>query len=455
MSKKKKKKDKINYTIKDTNKIWDASPEIHGIIHKTNWDFITAVNTMTQRYLDQTWVDNLRANVKSKLLRNCKFLVEDCVGLGKNKAIVGVGSGPSFNKNCWDLQYFLNRDGIRNWDERRYITICSNHQFKPLLKMGIIPDFVLLVDASEVVMDQLTKDIPEHGKSTILITGLHCSPKVLTKWVEQGRDIRLLLNTANETKEVFQKVTGKDPEQYCIELGGNVLNGAWVIGITKMHSNVFIGVANDLSFKLYNDLDEQRKNYYCDKDYSTNAKVTGTGRDEAARYKRWGGISKIKRKDIIWSKEKRPEYDIEIDVVGTSHTLWVYKNWLEATLLRQMKHPVSFHYFNCTEGGILGVMSKNGNGDKDEMRRTDNWYLLDEKCRFYHTAVLKDTMEHFELCREVFDKKCHPINQLDALNAVALGHQGLVGTARDADLKEYIRKNRIEATIPGLSEIHS
>jgi hypothetical protein len=452
MSKKKFKSFKANLkrNLKNADKMWDKVDDIHGVIHKQNWDFISVVNTMTHHNLDEIWIDNLHKNVKSGMLKKHKMLVDDCVGLGKNKAVVGVGSGPSFNKNCYDLQYFLNKDGVRNWENRRYITICSNHQFKPLLNMGIIPDFVLLVDASDVVYDQLTKDIPSHGKSSILIAGLHCSPKVIETWSEQGREIRFILNTANETKEAYQKLTNKNPGGYSVELGGNVINGAWTIGITKFHSNVFIGVANDLSYKLFDDVEEQRKNYYSDKDYSTNAKVTGTGRDEAARQKRWAGFE-IKRRNI-WTNSK-DKYDIKLDLVGTSHTLWVYKNWLEMTLMRQVKHKGnSFHYFNCTEGGVLGVMSRCGDSmNKEQMSNKENWYLLDDVCRFYHTAILKDVFEHFEKCREVFDNQCIG-NQIDALNVEDTARIGLEAIAPGVDLNEYIRKNRIAPSIQNISE---
>lgn len=455
MSKKKKNsfKSELKRNLKNADKMWKDVEEVHGVIHKQNWDFIAVVNTMTHHHLDKLWIDNLHKNVESGMLKKHKMLVDDCVGLGKNKAVVGVGSGPSFNKNCYDLQYFLNKDGISNWDERRYITICSNHQFKPLLNMGIIPDFVLLVDASDVVYEQLTKDIPEHGKSSILIAGLHCSPKVINEWSKQGRDIRFILNTANETKDAYQKLTNNDPGGYSVELGGNVINGAWVIGITKFHSNVFIAMGNDLSYKLFDDVEKQRNNYYSDKDYSTNAKGTGTGRDEASKQKRWAGFE-INRKHI-WTSSK-DKYDIKLDLVGTSHTLWVYKNWLEMTLMRQVKHKGnSFHYFNCTEGGILGVMSKCGDSmNKEQMRDKNNWYLFDDVCRFYHTAMLKDVFEHFEKCREVFDRQCIG-KQIDVLSVEDTARIGLEGIAQSVDLNEYIRKNRIAATIPNMSEQNS
>jgi hypothetical protein len=315
-----------------------------------------------------------------------------------------------------------------------------------LLNLGIIPDFVLLVDASDVVYDQLCKDIPDHGKSTILIAGLHCSPKVIKAWSEQGRDIRFILNTSNNAKEAYQKLTGNDPGGYSVELGGNVLNGAWVIAITKFHSHVFMAVGNDLSYQLSDDIDEQRKNYYSDKDYSTNAKVTGTGRDEAGRQKRWAGFSISS--NALWTNSK-DKYNIKLDLVGTSHTLWVYKTWLEATLMRQTKHKeVSFHYFNCSEGGILGVMSKCGDSmNLEQMRDKNNWYMFDDVCRFYHTAMLKDVFEHFEKCREVFDNQWQNGVNTNVLSAVGQVPLGLEDTVRLADLPSDTRKKLIEQGI--------
>jgi hypothetical protein len=439
-------KEYLSSSFKPMEELYEKETELHGIIHKQNWNFITNVNAMTRSHFDIEWVENLKENVKSKLWKKHKSLVDDCIGLGKNKAVIGVGSGASFNINKDILRHYLNRDGIREWENRAYITIAANHQFKPLLEMGIIPDFVLLVDASDVVFDQLTKDIPEHGKSSILIAGLHCSPKVLNKWSEQGRDIRFILNSANETRDMFQKLVGKDPNLYTVELGGNVLNGAWVIGISKMHSNVFVAVGNDLSFKLADNIEEQRKNYYSDKDYSTNAKVTGTGRDEAARFKRWAGFSITPRKIFTSSKNR---YNIKLDLVGTSHTLWVYKNWLESTLMRHIKHPISFHYFNCSEGGILGVMSKCGDSmDLDKMRDTSNWYMFDDVCRFYHTAILSDVLPHFEKCLEVFRCPGLPVQYAEGGECLGLGD-----TVRITDLPSDTRDKLLEQGIKSLQGI--
>ena len=74
--------------------------------------------------------------------------------MGFNKALIGVGAGQSFNKNKDILKKLTDWDGIKSWQDRNFVIMAANHQFKPLLKMGIIPVFVVVADASDVVMEQ-------------------------------------------------------------------------------------------------------------------------------------------------------------------------------------------------------------------------------------------------------------------------------------------------------------
>jgi len=399
---------------KEEPDIWDETDVLHGIVNKKSWDFISHVNKNTAGFLTKPWCDNLKINAKSGLWEKFGGLADDCFGLAKNKAIIGVGSGPSLNKNIDVLRERLGADGIKDFDNRNYVTICSNHQYKPLLNQGIIPDFVMLVDASDVVYEQLCVDVPDHGKNTTLICGLHCAPKMLDEWDKQGKNIRFYVNSTEDVQSAFKKHLKCDPKKYSMEMGGNVLNAAFVIGSMVMRSFVFLAVGNDLSVPLNDDIDKQRDGYYADGDYSTNAAVTGTGRDEAKVMKRWAGFNLTKSPIKLINPKGLDRYNIELDLVGTSHTLWVYKTWLESTILRTSVVPnLSLHYFNCTEGGILGVMTKDVDYEKffdgDDWRKPENWYLLDEKCRCYHTALLEDAMEHFDKCKEVFERGEHPL----------------------------------------------
>lgn len=383
---------------------YDNRSELHGVVAQKNYDFISDINKQTQAHFQKLWSGNIKAN--KKYWRKHQTL-RSALGIGRNKAVIGIGASPSFNKNKNVMASFVLPDGVRDWPDRNFITIAANHQFKPLLEMGVIPDFVLLVDGSDVVYDQLCKDIPSIGQHTILITGCHASPKVVRAWTKQGRNILFYMTCEPACAEAFRKHMNRDPDRHKIELGGNVMNGAWMIGIAVFQSTTFLGIGNDLSFPVAEDIEGQRKRYYADGDYTTNAKDTGTGRDEAATHRRWAGFNLTPRHVLLPNEVLRGinRYDVELDIVGTSKTLWVYKTWLESTLMGQTKSPVRFNYFNCTEGGILGVMARDDSDDA--LRDTDNWFMLDEVCinqhtkaGMYHTAILKDAIEFFLKAKE-------------------------------------------------------
>jgi len=245
---------------KDPNN-YEERKDLHGVISKKNFEFLNTVNASTVDFLGETWVKNVKAN--KKYWRKHQKL-RSLLGIGKNKAVIGIGAGPSFHKNKDVLKRFVNEDGIKPWPDRDFITIASNHQFKPLLEMGIIPDFVLLVDASDVVMEQLTKDIPKMAQHTQLLVGIHANPGVIKKWDKQGRGIVFYASPAPDIKEAAQEHLKRGFKQHTIELGGNVLNGAFMIGAGVLQSTIFMGIGNDLSFEMNEDAEEQRKRYYAD-----------------------------------------------------------------------------------------------------------------------------------------------------------------------------------------------
>ena len=377
---------------KDYELMLKEHPEFKHVISKKNWEFIAHSDKGTVNYLWDLWADNIRKNVGRKLWRKHGGLASDCTGLGFNKALIGIGAGQCFNKNKDVLWRLAQWDGIKSWQDRNFIFISANHQFKPLLSMGIIPDFVVVADASDVVLDQLIKDIPDTARNVTLIAGLHCSPKVLKKWDKQGRDIRFYLTHTKGLDDVFREETGLDPEPHILLQGGNVLNTAWSIGLKYFKSSVFMAVGNDLSFPLKNTMEERRKGYYADGDYSSNAPGTGTGRDEARSEKMWMGFDLKKR--LIYTTGLQNRYDVTIKPVGTTQTLWVYKTWLEANVIgMERKSKAAYHYYNCTEGGIAGVMCKD---DSDKgLAKEDNWFLMDEVCKRWKTRTLEDAADEF------------------------------------------------------------
>jgi len=387
-------------------------PEFEGVIHKKSWDFIGSSDKKTTFFLGKMWRDNLRANVKNKLWKKHGGLADDCVGLGRNKAVIGVGAGSSLNKNIDLLKELHDFDGCKEWKDRNFIIVASNHQFKPLLNMGIIPDFVVVTDASDVVLDQLVRDIPEKGNHTVLLPGLHCSPKVLRKWSRQGREIRFYTSKSEGFHELFEKLTNKNMDAYQCMQGGNVLNTAWAISLKFFGSTVFMALGNDLSFPLKDTIEEQRETYYADGDYSSNAPETGTGRDEASTKHKWMSFN-LKDK-ILYNPKNKTQYDVELDLVGTNQNLWVYKTWLESNVLGMGK-SLRYQYYNCTEGGIAGVMCKDDSNEG--LMKEENWYLMDEICpKRWRTRKFKDAISEFLMAKEALCRR-NPIKSFGRTNA--------------------------------------
>lgn len=376
--------------------ILSHNPKLGRFYTKDFDTFTRQCNESTGKNLKALWLDNVKVNIESGRFDKFGLVKHVCEGFGLNKAMICIGAGPSFNKNkkflaelCyWNAQY--------DFKYQPFLFMASNHMFKPCLDMGIIPHFVVLADASEVVYDQLCKDIPRRGHNTVLMAALRTHPKVLEKWEKQGRRIVFFVGENPDILDLFEKLTGdKRASAWPCIFGGNVLNMMYILGTAYLDSSIFMAVGNDLSYDFDKDLEKRRQAYYADGDYSTNL---GTKRDEAKRYIPWMGF------ELEESILVPGHYSIRFRPKSTTQQLLLYKIWMETRIGIQERHPRAFHYYNCTEGGILGVLSKTP--DKREMfDDPDNWYLLDEIFpNRYHTTTLEKATKVFlqarmDLCR--------------------------------------------------------
>jgi len=373
-------------------KIIKRHPEFKGVITPDSWNYIDASNKNTNKGLADLWRVNTRRNIENNLWRKHGSLKRDCLNLGKNKSVIGVGAGPSFKKNQHVLERIAATDGRKSWEDRDFMIIASNHQFKPLLKMGILPDFVMLADASEDVLPQLTEDIPREGRNVTLISTLAASPRVLKRWSRQGREIRFYIPGSESSVDEFRKVAKQDPEPHTMLVGGNVLNCMFLLGLAVFGSSSFMALGNDLSYLLDRDVEKRRETYYADGDYQTTQMQDG--RDEAKNAYKWMGF-KLSRPLIYTGKGS---YNVELSLVGTTHNLWVYKTWIEAWAMANMNRTdLRWHYYNCSEGGMLGVMSR----AKVHKSKNEDWYMLDEVCPRWHTMMFEDAVRQFQLAKEV------------------------------------------------------
>lgn len=367
----------------------DVNSDIANIVPEKVYESMLKMGKATNKALSKMWLRQLKKNAK-RFLGKHGLLVDNCGGFGTNKATILIGAGPSFNKNKEYLKKLCQFNAGFKFELQPFIFIASNHQYKPCLDIGIIPHFVILVDASDGTYDQLCTDIPKRGHATTLICSLHCSPKIITEWTNQGRLVQFYIAQDEKNFEVLKDVTGKDYSKKGSPQGGNVLNTAWVLAYTGFGSKVIFTVGNDLSYPIEDTVEKRREVYYADGDYSTNL---SSKRDEAGKLKKWLGFELGKN---IFTDET----ELRMKLCGTTQTLYLYKIWIELNILIQSKKNVSFHYYNCSEGGILGVVAKSY--EKDDLTDKDNWCLLDEMApNHWHTRTLEDAAMEFLAARKM------------------------------------------------------
>jgi hypothetical protein len=351
------------------------SPEI--------WDGIHRVNKKSNTALSKLWQKNIKDNLKADCFDN-QMRAFELNGLGINKAVIAVGAGPSLKKNI-DVLKELSDICIASptIDSQPFIIIASNHMYKPLLEKNIYPHFVMLVDGGDAVYDQLCKDVPKKDK-TILLAPLQIHPKIYEGWTKQGRSIVWFNSMDDEALRIYSEFNDDDPKKIQLEFGGNVLNCIWALAIRYLKSKIYICVGNDLCFPRIESVEDRRKSFYATGDYEINIK---NKRDEARSNFAWMGFE-LKKSAIVDSTY------VDIKPVNMSHSHFTYKIWAESQIMLNADAPVSWQYFNCSEGGALGVMSKSM--VKEEMAKNDNWYLLDEKMPLrYRTRRLEDAAWQF------------------------------------------------------------
>ncbi len=368
----------------DYDKALEVSEKVKDIVSQDVWETVFRGNQRTCDHFNPLWERNIRKNCR-RYYKRCGP-ISDFRGLGKNKAVIGIGAGPSLKNNIDVLKALSLEDGTKPFSQQDFILIASNHQFKPCLEKGIIPHFVILSDAGDHLIDQLCKNIPENGQHTILLASLQISPKITKEWLNQGRKIKFFVGNSDNVQGIATRLTKEKGENLEVISGGNVLNTIWTLACTHLKSSVFMCVGNDLSFERKDSVKEQREGFYADGDYTTNL---ASKRDEAAQKHDWMGFEFYNN---VISPSGRPM--IKLSPVRTTGQFLVYKIWVESMVAMNAERPLSFRYYNCSEGGILGVKCKVDSGEG--MFDKNNWFMLDEILpKRWCTRKLKDAVIEF------------------------------------------------------------
>ena len=322
----------------------------------------------TRNYLYDLWKDNIHANVKHNIKKH-GWLNDGYAMIGRHKAIIAIGSGPSLQNNFEYLRMLTLSDGTRQFEDQDFIFMASNHQIKPCLKAGVIPHFAMVADASANLVDQM--DVGKAGKYITLIAAVTVHPDVIDKW---PGPVKFIAQRNAEVTRAMSEVMGDDmPEMdRRVTEGGNILNLSFVLGIGLFRSSIWICVGNDLSYPIIDTVDERRAQYYADGNYSTNIR---SRRDEAAHQLTWAGL-KYPKSNVF-----TPGNYIDLELVYTSPQLFLYKVWLESNAMLLWNRGERFKIYNCSEGGILGVNPRDDAQGAENYKakfKARNWCLMDE-----------------------------------------------------------------------------
>jgi hypothetical protein len=377
----------------DYKTLLENYPGMGAVMPDNVYEGLLKTDSKTIEHLMDSWKDNIKENVK-RFLPSCGWLNDGYVSIGKNKAVIGIGSGPSLKKNKDYLKTVSLADGTREYEEQDFILMSSNHQIKDCLEEGIIPHFVMVSDASPDLAVQM--DVGKSGKYTTLIANILTHPDVIEKW--KG-PVKFIVTRDAELPEYIAGLTGEPiSRKRCVVPGGNILNLSFALGIGLFRASAWMCVGNDLSYSPADNLEDRRKGFYEDGDYTTNIK---SRRDEASHELMWGGFDFPK--SVLWT----PSKDIvrwRLKWLCTAPQLFFYKTWLEANAMILWKHNQQFHIFNCSEDGILGVLLKEGVNipeKYDEKFDPDNWFLMDEVTNGrWRTRTLEDACEEFHNAKQ-------------------------------------------------------
>jgi hypothetical protein len=368
------------------------SPLLQSYFPEPLYNYMSLCGDKTAEKLGDVWKKNIDRNL-DKFFGEHGPIGEDLIGFAKNKAVILVGAGPSFNNNKDVLKRLYDFNTKFDLQDQPFVIIASNHQLKPLLDMGIFPHFTLVLDAGNHFRHQflnLNTDM-----KCIMIANIAADHKMLKRWHRDGHTISFFMSDSTKNREYYEKkAKGRDPERICTFTGGNVLNLGFALTLRYLHSRFIIVLGNDLSFPMLEEADERRAAFYSDGDYSTNDK------DEAKSKIAWMAYSHAGKSTFDPSAQL-----IDYTKVLTSHQLLIYKAWIEMHVAKwsQDKIDIPFRYYNCSEGGITGVLAKK-HAVKD-LEDPKNWTLMDELApdRWFTKPLIeaaKDFLEIKQACQQ-------------------------------------------------------
>lgn len=261
----------------------------------------------------QQFVNEAISNVNTKLkfsklwfqcyVKNLRYIpystpVEVFSGACLNLPAVIVSAGPSLEKNIMELKEY----------ENSCIIICCGRTLKPLLDLGIMPDFLCIVDPDDIAYRQVKK--LDYSKVN-LVYFEHTNWKV----VENHKGNKVI----NSSDENLYNITKCNIG--ALDHGGSVAHNALGMAI-KLGCNPIMFIGQDFAY--------------------TNNKIHA----EIA-------LGEEQNKEVAENEEYIRVKGVFENTVLTTPILNFYKETME----KMLAYYVGRKYINCTEGGadILGT----------------------------------------------------------------------------------------------------
>ncbi len=397
------------------------SPLLKSVIPEPFYNYMSLCGEKTAEKLADIWKKNTEKNI-DRFFDKHGVMGEQFLGFAKNKAVIVVGAGPSFNKNKDVLKKLYEFNIKFDMVDQPFVIIASNHMLKPLLDMGIFPHFTIVLDGGNHFRDQflnLNTDM-----KCVMLANIYTDHKLLKRWDRDGHAISFFMGESG--RDFYKEKTGRNPENICTFTGGNVMNTAFMLSMRFLHSRFVIILGNDLSFPMLSDYEERKNAFYSDGNYATQ-----DGKNDEAQY----GIAWMAYEHGGKSTFDPNSQLVNYEKVLTSRQLLIYKTWIEMHIAKWAEEQeFPFRYYNSSEGGICGVLAKKHAIEDLEDRR--NWGLMDDiapKCWFTKPLIdaAKDFLEIRKSCQTQMETNTNAKGVIELLPKMGgVSGTGLTGQSR-------------------------
>jgi len=108
------------------DKYIEQYPNVKNVVTRESFEFMHDMGEFSQNLYDELWEDNRVENVKSILPKH-GTLWDKLKNFGKNKAVIFIGAGPSFNINKDVLKDLFLYNNQFSANEMPFIFMASNH----------------------------------------------------------------------------------------------------------------------------------------------------------------------------------------------------------------------------------------------------------------------------------------------------------------------------------------